>query len=370
MKRVALSLIVIIMIVFLPGCWDSRQVEEVAVLFGISIDKNLEIPGHITITLAGPTNQEDAEKPVRVISTSGKTVRNAMDNLQARKDRDVSLGHVLVVFIGRDVAEEGIEGKHLDGIMREPLVRGNAILATVDGRAQDLMESQTEDHPYIAIFLNSIIERAARRSLVPWYTLADYFQCLSIIGRDPMSPLIKLGPKGEVDPIVDNTAIYRGNKMVGELNQDETLILLMIKNNLRRGRISVPIGDKEDQYATILADRITRKVKTRVDGEDVFIHVHMKLTGEILELTAATPIADKESLEAADENVARFLEQKSYQVMNKLQKEFNSDPIGFGRYVNAYHNEFFQRINWREVYPNVHFTFEVDINLTRTGVLR
>jgi spore germination protein KC len=376
MNKLRLSIIIIITLLILSGCWDSRQLEDVTILFGIALDINEENQDLITVTVAGPTTQEGADKEIRTISASGRTVREAIRNIQSRTDREVMLGHLRILFVGRELAERGITQSELDSIGRDAQIRGTLLMAVVDGRAQDLMYKSTADHPLISLYISEIIESSARRSLVVRYTLRDFFQCWSTGGRTPIAPMVSMdNPK---DPALRSTAIFSGDqKMAGELDTQETFILIMLKNQLEKGRMAIPFHNGEEGFITAILSGDKRSIKTRIEEGQVYIDVHIKLTGNIIEYTRERSIirpeeyeriVSKEELKLAERRYGEELEVQSYRLMEKLKKEYKADPVGFGNFMRAYQNDFFQQGTWLDVLPDVIFNINVDVKLKRVGV--
>lgn len=57
------------------------------------------------------------------------------------------------------------------------------------------------------------------------------------------------------------------------------------------------------------------------------------------------------------------------QVIKKLQ-QLNSDPIDFGEEFRAQHQDLWQRIDWKKVFPTVPFRIDLKVKIQRDGVLR
>lgn len=56
-----------------------------------------------------------------------------------------------------------------------------------------------------------------------------------------------------------------------------------------------------------------------------------------------------------------MLTTEANKIINKMQ-EANSDSLGIGRRINVHHHETWQKINWKEEYPNYFKSKVVEIS--------
>lgn len=110
------------------------------------------------------------------------------------------------------------------------------------------------------------------------------------------------------------------------------------------------------------------KVSESADGVPFFL-VKTEITGTLSEITdigeELTP-AYIQKLESAAEQVLR---PRLVNVIKKLQN-FNSDVVGFGEKLRIQHQDMWQRIEWKDLYPTVPFAVNVKLKIVRDGALR
>ncbi|WP_216828152.1 Ger(x)C family spore germination C-terminal domain-containing protein [Alkalihalobacterium elongatum] len=59
------------------------------------------------------------------------------------------------------------------------------------------------------------------------------------------------------------------------------------------------------------------------------------------------------------------------EVIIKTMQQLNADSIGIGRYVrNSISYKEWRQIDWREVYPNIHVTCNVEAEIRDFGYFR
>jgi hypothetical protein len=62
-----------------------------------------------------------------------------------------------------------------------------------------------------------------------------------------------------------------------------------------------------------------------------------------------------------------MLTEKANVIIKKMQ-EANSDSLGIGRHMSAFHHETWEKINWEEQYPNVNFKAKVNVEISKHGI--
>jgi hypothetical protein len=75
-------------------------------------------------------------------------------------------------------------------------------------------------------------------------------------------------------------------------------------------------------------------------------------------------------LEAYEINLASSLKKNMYQLLEKLQQEYNVDPIGFREDVRVQYPEYFDKISWTDEFPKINFLFDIQVKLDRWGILK
>ncbi|MDD3074550.1 MAG: Ger(x)C family spore germination protein, partial [Eubacteriales bacterium] len=145
MKTVAV-LLLIIMLLPLSGCWDSVELDQLALVLLIGIDTDpmgdgFEVTVHVLNVAAGGTGGGGGSKNISqtlTLSARGQTLSDATRNLRGRVQGRFSFHHVRVVLIGEDLARKGIQPV-LDFLFRAPEIRLTSYLLVCQGTAREKM---------------------------------------------------------------------------------------------------------------------------------------------------------------------------------------------------------------------------------------
>lgn len=161
-------------------------------------------------------------------------------------------------------------------------------------------------------------------------------------------------------------ALFKGDRMVGEMGSTETLIYNILTNNFQYGYVTFA-SEKTKTPITIMLRR-TQKTKVDYDKNKNSAKLKLSLEGEFISLPADY-ITEKDTNHFEKEIKEAFLESFNTFLM-RLQSEFNTDILGIGSYAKASfltHNDF-ENFNWEEKFLKTQFEIDVDFKIIRTGL--
>lgn len=163
------------------------------------------------------------------------------------------------------------------------------------------------------------------------------------------------------------TAVFNGDKLVGELTGMETICHLMVMNEFESCTISVPdIFDKTHNNIDLrLYKKRNPKIKVDLVNGTPYISVEVFLQGYGLSLDSNTDYSSEEDLKKIDASAEFYLESEIRNYLYKTAKEFNSDIDGFGRKVVSKYLTIDEWIesNWLDNYKNSFFKVKATVNI-------
>lgn len=165
------------------------------------------------------------------------------------------------------------------------------------------------------------------------------------------------------------TAVFHRDKFVGELTGFETLCFLLITDNIENCIISVPnpLTQSSSNFNQIdLSVTESKKPKIKVEFSDSkpVINVELFLDAHGLTLNDSIDYTSMSDVEELEKSANQYLERKISDFLYKTSKEYNSDIVGFGKYVLSKYITWdeWEKSNWSENYKNA--SFNVDVNLS------
>ena len=137
------------------GCWDVKDISKRAFITAVGIDKTEETGSNYNFTfeIVNPPGlkDENSRETANIIETiEGRSLREAVEYLQAKVSRHVFLGYLQVVLVGEEAGKENFKNI-ADMIFREPQVASRVRLMFVqDGFARDILQAKPKLAKYVA----------------------------------------------------------------------------------------------------------------------------------------------------------------------------------------------------------------------------
>ena len=122
MKKI---LLVISLCFILTGCGNYAELDKLAIVTGVAIDKDgddYEISYLVANSPKGQTSSKEGEAKTTVYSGTGETIPDAAMIIEQKSPKKIYLGHVNVVIISEEIAKDGFF-KVADWLFRNPETR-------------------------------------------------------------------------------------------------------------------------------------------------------------------------------------------------------------------------------------------------------
>lgn len=208
----------------LTGCWDRMELEERAVVLGISIDTagpdaakkedevshlmgkypapkqsmiqlsvQIALPGRIPLGPgeSGGSSDGGGKQTVWVLSVVGHTIDDAMMNLQQQISGKLFFGHLRVIVISEEIARKGIQNIN-DYLHRNAEVRRMAWMMVSKGKAKALMEAAPKLERVPTLYLASTLDDAVRHGKFPTNYIGTFWSNSSKKGQEGFLPYIQI----------------------------------------------------------------------------------------------------------------------------------------------------------------------------------
>ncbi|MHB8917005.1 MAG: Ger(x)C family spore germination protein [Desulfocucumaceae bacterium] len=388
----------------LAGCWGSRETDEIAYVLAMGFDKgpgkNVIMTFQIAnpITIAGQAaggGSGNKNEPLITISTVAQLPIGAFTLLNTELSREISLLHTRAFIFSEEFAREGAH-HFLLPLNRYRETRGTAYVYVCRGKAKDFMEA---NRPRLEISPSKQYELVATsnrlHSLAPVVTFRDFFQDFKRPDKQPVATLVgvnkiglestkkivpgKLGdylagdlPSNKNQVQFLGAAVFKGDRMVGELTGDESRYLNMITGKMDLGFLFVSDPKKrENQVGMRLRQARKPVVKVHLTSGRPVIEVQIYQEPEIVGLPSGVNYESPELKPVLEKELANVIERRCREVITRTQDEFKSDIFGFGRYAKMQFltDQDFEKLAWNEIYPTAELDINVHVKIRRTGLM-
>lgn len=168
------------------------------------------------------------------------------------------------------------------------------------------------------------------------------------------------------------TAVFKYDKLVGELSSEETLYHLLLRNDIESCHISIPHFDEHQQYLDLYVYHKSKpKIKVEFINGTPFIHVDLNLETKILSLDDTLVNMSEKTLQKVSLLANQYIQTQIERFLYRTSTEFQSDIVGFGKYALSHFSttQEFESYQWTENYKNSFFDVTVSTNVQSAFLL-
>ncbi|MFC0559444.1 Ger(x)C family spore germination protein [Halalkalibacter alkalisediminis] len=384
MKKIFLS---IILVLLLAGCWDRNELTEIGIVAAMAIDKDpdtgeYEVTSQFLRPAAESTQTPSPERPYLLVSHTGKTIFEAKRNSNQTTDRHGFFAHNKVVIINEELAREGLL-PIIDSFKRGKEIRGHVWLCIAKGvDAKEILGVKSDNIARIpAMYLQSMINNAEQGAAT--INILNYFKQTLGEGIDPVAGVLTI-ESIDTEPYervkLTGGAVFKKDQLKGFLNENEIRGYNWIKGEgpANTGAISLPSLLEEGKFVTVEVRDVSAQIKPKVDGNDqISFTIDVYQEGRITAQQATVgPFEDRKQhvdyLKLIEEENQKLIEDEIHLVVEKAQKEFQSDIFGFGRALEKEYPKVWQNVkdNWSETFAHVPYTINADVEIPSSMLLQ
>ncbi|WP_226530659.1 Ger(x)C family spore germination protein [Metabacillus niabensis] len=390
MTKKSISLVIIsILVLFVSGCWNRRELNELAISVGEGIDKDIDgkykissqivIPGEI----ASKTSGSASGLPVRLFTGIEDTVFEAMRELTTKSPRPIYHSHLRVLVIGESLAKEGI-GEVLDMFSRDHEYRTDfyiviaketsaenilSILTSIEKIPANNMVSSLETSektwaPSTAITLNDLIQTLVTEGSNPVLTgieiIGDPVNGQSQQNLETIKPTAYLKYSG--------LAVFKNDKMLGWLNQDESKGYNFIMDNVKNTVTDVKCP-KEGKFNYEIV-RSKTEVTGLVENNKPKIDIFIQSEGNVGEVKCDIDLTKQKTIEELEKLVEKDLTNLVEMTINHVKEDFKTDIFGFGDAIHRSDPKAWEKLksDWNvKNFTDLEISINADIKIRRLG---
>lgn len=380
-------IILIILTIFLSGCWSSKEVTDLSIAMGLGIDKDEE--GYsVTVQLINPsdisTQIPSTRTGVTIYKSTGKTIFETLRKLTKKSPRKIYLSHLQTIVFGEDFAKEGISNA-LDFFSRDHELRTDFyMLVAKDSKAEDVLKVLTPLEKIPALNMYKSLEMSEKAWAETYHVeLDDLISTLLSDGKNPVLTGINLTgdlsrgtSKENVERIqslattsIDNIAVFKEDKLVGWLSSDESKGYNYIDDNINSTIINVPCSKEEVISVEII--RSKTKVKGSVEEGKPQIDIEVKSEANIGSVECDIKLLETENVYNLEKKVEQKIKEQMEKVLKVAQKKYKSDIFGFGEAIHREDPKAWKELkkDWNEKFSNMSVNIDVDLKLRRLGTV-
>lgn len=412
-KKIALIVICSLLMILLTGCFDAREIDDVAHVLVIGVDKGISDKWRLTLQFANmkssPGGNQDmgnggndddggSQEGYTYVTVDAPSFFTGLDILNTSVPRRLVFTHAGLIVLSEELARDALLGEYIAPIRRFSEIRGSAHMIVTKGSALDFIRA---NKPFIGTTLSKAFQTAAREpentGLFPRSNLNSFYKdLLSTYGHPIMAMSavnnyegfknqgekwdkeFKTGGEytaGLLPRFGDNkieywgTALFNKDKMVAELNGTETRSLLMIRGEFTRGFFTIQDPNVPELIIPLDVSQDRKPdIKIHFDEGTPIINLTLYLKGDLLAVQSRLNYEDDPLLSLLEDTFQEIVKERADQLINKC-KALNIDVFKFGELAvrQFWTIDEWEKYNWYDHFKDAKVTTQVEFSIKKTG---
>lgn len=383
MKKIK-YLSILLIIPLLSGCYNYRELNELAINTALSIDYS-DNNFDIIVEVINPTKQQDAasanNSPFVDYYSSAPTLQEAFRNVVIDSPRQLYASQLELIILSEEAANNHMS-EILEYFSREPESRTEVKFVIARG---DESTKAVTIQTLLTSFSSSNIKQSLELQqkvlgLTPVYTLNELLNMyldptleinlpsIIVYGNaeegDEKENITTSTPKALTK--VGSTAVFRDDDFLGYLTEEESKVHSMITGNTKESIINL---NYEDNYSVFELYKIDSDISPDIKNNKIILNISGK--ARIKEFHSNANITKAKEIDKINKILNKHIEDVIKDNFNKIRKEYNTDIFGFRqsfyREDPDYYNTHY-RDNWYEsVFSKLNLEVKANIKLYEKG---
>lgn len=399
LKTLFVLIVIIIFVLAFSNSYNALSIENLAYVLAIGIDTSSDnkLKVSFQFSTASPASESgSSEKASTFVNTvTASSLSNAINLVNGYLGKQINLSHCKVIIFSEKIALQGISNE-IYTLINDTQIRpsANIVISKCDAKYY-IEQTKPELENLISKYYEVFTSSSKYTGYMPDTTIGKFFDSLICTSCEPYAILGgvnegKPNNQGIVDSQKDyeikanqssisgengaeniGVAVFKEDKLVGELNALETICLLNVTNNLDQFLVSVPDPANNNHYIDIYLTPLSNAdIKVNTNSGSPYIKVNCKFSGRIYSMSENSKYLSPEALDAISNSCSSYLESIFTDYLYRTSKDLQSDISGFGKYAlkNFFTTKESTNYDWRNSYKDAFFDVKIDTSI-KSGML-
>lgn len=378
-----------VLILPLSGCWNSRELNELAVVSGIGMDLVPETDEYrVTFQLVNPSSTSTSSSPgsgkpaIVVVSATDKTMFGALRRASKHVTRQLFFAHTQLIVLGESLARDGINDI-FDIFERSHELRLNSeILVARGSDAASVLKLLT---PVESLPALGLVKKVQNTSSV-WgenRKISVFDVIRGITGEGDLTiNAVKINGDAEegkkksnlegsetlTETMMNGLGVFRQGKLLYWMKDSEARGTEWLLNQIEETVLDIDADDKKESVAVNIIYSRT-EVKTTIEGGLPVFHVTIAEEGSVNETDSFVDLSKREEIMKLE----RQLEKKTrLEVMQAFEKgqQLESDIFNFGNELKRTNPQEWAALDgdWGQIFAQGKLDLKIKAYIRSTGM--
>ncbi len=376
------KLLILPIIFLMCGCWNYKELNNLAMTTGIAIDK-VDDKYLITLLISNSKKQNNNNNNKPEASTAayegrGITMYEAISDAAAGISKEVYLEHLTVLVVSEEIAKNDMLNI-IDFLFRYPQTRNEfQLIIAKDTEASNILKitPPLENFPSQNVSEN-LKNTNKRQGSIYTINFNEFVKTLLEVGIEPVLPSVyavgdvESGNNSEniakIEPStylkLGTMGIFKGGEFISWSTKEESYGINILNNKVKNMYLTTNCDTGH-----IVLEVSNLKTSIDIENNDT-LKVDVKASTSIEEITCKIDLENIENIKEIENNNNELVIDYISQAID-LAKKNKTDIFGFGKQIYKKNPKYFKSVinEWNDEYfPNLNIKYNVEVNITGKG---
>ncbi|QZY54578.1 Ger(x)C family spore germination protein [Crassaminicella profunda] len=369
-KKKIFLLMICISICVLSGCWNYKEIDDTRLVAGMALDYDEKKNEYITtIEIINPASKKETIMSGELYKSRGKLPFDGVRDIIMKTGRKLYWAHAKTIIISQNIAEKKIISI-LDYIYRDAEFREDMrLMVSKEKTAKEILEMYEEKkvYPIRAFHLDDVVESEKSTGKYHCGQVWKFIKDLYAEGVSSTLPAIRnISVGGKIHPYIGGLAVFKGEKMVGWLDELETQGFLWVTDHIEGG--VVVVESKMNEKSTLVTLEILKnktKIKPIYKEDEIVMKIDIETDVMIGEIGGVQDFIGKEGRIILKKDTEKQIKTQVENVIKKVQKDYDSDIFKFSKSIKKEMPDMWKKIkpDWDKVFKDLKTDINVVVNI-------
>lgn len=375
MKKIKIFLLLPVLIIStmgITGCWDYREIDNLAIVAGIAIDSGTNYRYRMSVELINIESGQDTKISTKIVSTESTTLFDAARDMISIVGKRLYWSHAKVLIVSQEVAGMGLT-KIMDWFTRDAETREDIeILVATTPTAKEILDGHSVINEIKSFAIAEMLKNQESLAKAPETNILTFDIQANTKGLSLAIPAIALkAMDGNLVPQLNGAAVIKADKLIGFLNVQEVKDLLFIQDEVEGGILVEQSIIKEDEYISLEIFKNKTKKEVSIEDDKIKMKIDVDTTVALGETSDCCLTLEKEEIEKLEQKIAESMKKRLKALTAKMQTEYTADVFGFGAILQQNKAQEWKKIEdkWDETFRNLDVEINTKVRIRNTGIL-
>lgn len=399
-RTLVLVVLLVLLSLSLTGCWSSHEINNLAIVDIMGIDQDDSGQFELTVSIINfspmGTGTGKIQSTTIVETAVGKTLYEAMEKLSGTLAKEIYLENLGIVVVGEKAARNQMEPV-LDFLKRDNHIRPYVQLLITREKVIDIIETKPQLKSNLGLEFQGIVKNKRYTHMEVIKDLSQFLKDFSSDTKDAFTGEVRFAATNGINTVekpslsesyvnqkdtkgtgqgagalsLQGTAVFKNQKYIGRLNEQETRGLLLIRGELGHDVMVVNCPHEPNGAISVILTRCNSQLcPSFVDGQPL-MDVSIKVDGGIQDINCPEFELTVDQINQLNRALEEEIRHEITAALDKAQKQWQADIFGFGNAIYRKYPQEWRKTasQWREGgLSEMTVNISVSANISRSGL--